>query len=186
MKVPSHEISCLACGNKKLVWPYQLNKAKYCSIRCGNLHRWKSPTVKMLTHVEKAQKAMSLSRIGIRHSEETKQRISESRIGKAVGSANPRWRGGITKLRIAIHGLPEYRRWRTKIFQKDDFSCQMCGKRGVYIEADHFPIPFRELIGNVKTAQQARFSVQLWNASGRTLCRPCHDTTKVFVSNQYV
>lgn len=57
--------------------------------------------------------------------------------------------------------------WRKSVFERDDYTCQMCNKRGGYIEADHIKpwAYFPEL----------RYS----RDNGRTLCRACHDTTKM-------
>lgn len=62
---------------------------------------------------------------------------------------------------------PEASEWRKEIFVRDDYTCQMCGKRGGYLEADHIKpwAYFPEL----------RFDLD----NGRTLCRPCHNTTKI-------
>jgi len=61
----------------------------------------------------------------------------------------------------------EAREWREAVFKRDDYTCQMCGVRGTYLEADHLKpwAYFPEL----------RYKVN----NGRTLCRPCHDTTKI-------
>lgn len=57
--------------------------------------------------------------------------------------------------------------WRKAVFERDDFTCQLCGKRGDYIEADHIK-PWAYFPG-------LRFEL----SNGRTLCRPCHDETKI-------
>lgn len=57
--------------------------------------------------------------------------------------------------------------WRQSVFQRDNFTCQTCQARGTYLEADHIKpwAYFPEL----------RFEL----SNGRTLCRPCHDQTKI-------
>lgn len=60
---------------------------------------------------------------------------------------------------------PAYRAWRTAVFQRDDWTCQECGARGVKIHADH--------IKPWATFPDLRY--QLTN--GRTLCVPCHVAT---------
>jgi 5-methylcytosine-specific restriction endonuclease McrA len=62
---------------------------------------------------------------------------------------------------------PEADKWRKKVFERDNWTCQFCGVRGGRLEADHIkPWAYFE---------ELRFSV----TNGRTLCRPCHDTTKM-------
>ncbi len=179
---------CQNCGKEFWAWDYRVGEgyAKYCSIKCANFGRWKNPTLKMMEHTKKAQKIAWKKRLGSKHTEKTKIKMSNNRKGKALKERNSRWRGGISNLRISIHGLPEYKLWRKHIFEKDDYTCQICKKRGDYLEVDHFPVPFRDLINGIKDAQEARKSKKLWKAKGRTLCRKCHNKTKIFVSNQYV
>lgn len=68
--------------------------------------------------------------------------------------------------RLARYSL-ETTTWRKAVFNRDDYTCQMCGVRGTYLEADHikpwayFPHLRHEL------------------SNGRTLCRKCHDGTKI-------
>ena len=62
----------------------------------------------------------------------------------------------------------EHRLWRTSVFQRDNYSCVECGKRGGKLCADHIKphCLFPEL----------RFDVD----NGRTLCEPCHKATDTF------
>jgi 5-methylcytosine-specific restriction endonuclease McrA len=57
--------------------------------------------------------------------------------------------------------------WRTSVFKRDDYTCQLCGIRGTYLEADHIKpwAYFPEL----------RFEL----SNGRTLCKTCHNKTKM-------
>lgn len=62
---------------------------------------------------------------------------------------------------------PEATAWRREVFERDDYTCQICGVRGAYLEADHIK-PFAYF-------PELRFEL----SNGRTLCRKCHDTTKI-------
>lgn len=55
--------------------------------------------------------------------------------------------------------------WRKSVFARDDYTCQLCGIRGGYIEADH--------IKSFAKHPELRFEL----SNGRTLCRPCHMKT---------
>jgi hypothetical protein len=58
---------------------------------------------------------------------------------------------------------PEYDIWRTAVFERDNFTCEKCGKRGGEIEAHH--------IKSYKKYPELRLDVD----NGMTLCKqPCH------------
>lgn len=78
------------------------------------------------------------------------------------GPANNRWRGGITPEVMRVRNSPEMRVWRMAVFQRDSFTCQICGQRGGDLNADHIQ-PFALF-------PHLRFEVD----NGRTLCVPCH------------
>lgn len=105
-------------------------------------------------------------------SEETKKKLS--------GANNHWWKGGITPLVKHIRYSFEYRQWRCDIFQRDDYTCQKCSKRGNIIHADHYPKSFSDIFADnsIKTMEDAKNCQEFWNINnGRTLCKPCHKET---------
>lgn len=83
------------------------------------------------------------------------------------GENSPNWIKDRTKLKCRPNGNRDHREWREEIFKRDDYTCQMCGTRGTYLEADHIkPWAYYPSL---------RFDL----SNGRTLCKKCHDTTKV-------
>jgi len=92
------------------------------------------------------------------------------------------WKGGITPLRISIRECFQYRQWRSDIFTRDDFTCQICGKRGGKINADHIKSFSLILAENyIRTIEDALDCEELWNINnGRTLCEDCHHNTDTF------
>lgn len=123
---------------------------------------------------EKWKQKMNL----LRQSKKYKERQSISQRG--VKGSN--WKGGITSLIKQIRQCFKYRQWRSDIFTRDDYTCQICGIRGTYLEADHFPKLFSTIFheNSIKSLDEALICEEFWNINnGRTLCRSCHDKTKL-------
>ena len=87
------------------------------------------------------------------------------------GKEHWNWNGGKSKKyrneRKEFMLRAPYKKWRKSVFERDDYTCQICRKRSsknnhVYIVADHIKpyALFKEL----------RLDV----SNGRTLCRGCH------------
>jgi len=47
------------------------------------------------------------------------------------------WKGGVTPKSVKDRNSGEYKLWRKSVFERDDYTCQKCGKRGVYLHAHH-------------------------------------------------
>jgi 5-methylcytosine-specific restriction endonuclease McrA len=121
------------------------------------------------------------------YSPDTRRRISIGHKGKVLSSTTRRrisaglsgpkshlWRGGITKDNHKIRDTVEMKLWREAVFQRDDWTCQICGKRGGQIEADH--------IKQFAYYPELRLDVN----NGRTLCRTCHLKTETFGRKQAI
>jgi hypothetical protein len=65
----------------------------------------------------------------------------------------------------------EYRRWRSDVFKRDDYTCQSCGTKGVPIQAHH--------IKSFSKFPELRFVAD----NGLTLCVPCHKKTDTYLKN---
>lgn len=138
---------------------------------------------------QKGHKCFS-NRIGIKMSEETKQKIREANVGKIIpqevrdkiskklknykkteehikkvgeaqrGEKHWNWKGG--KQRERHNGDWRYINWRIRVFKRDDFTCQCCKKVGGYLEAHH--------IKKWSDYLELRYETD----NGITLCRNCH------------
>jgi len=94
------------------------------------------------------------------------------------------WKGGITPLTHQIRNSFRYLQWRSDVFTRDDFTCQLCGVRGVYLEADHYLKQFAILLKeyDIKSLEEALACEELWNINnGRTLCKTCHKETDTYL-----
>lgn len=126
---------------------------------------------------EDTKRKLRLFRVGSKLSEATKRKISSSLRGKFLGPKGTNWKGGVTPLRHQIRSSFEYRQWRSDIFTRDDFTCLMCGARGVELHADHHPRAFAEILSenSITTFEDALQCSELWNINnGQTLCVVCH------------
>jgi len=98
--------------------------------------------------------------------------------GGRKGENHHNWKGGITPKTRTIRESLKYKQWRTSIFNRDDYTCQLCGERGGRLHVDHHPIPFHKLFHELNTtlgAEKADEFQPLWDISnGRTLCKACH------------
>ena len=82
--------------------------------------------------------------------------------------ANHNWKGGITPMYIKLRQSPEYKAFRTAVFERDDYVCQDCSQRGGKLSVDHIkPFAFYEELRYVLS-------------NGRTLCWECHKKTPTF------
>ena len=89
---------------------------------------------------------------------------------RTSGPNSNNWKGGISGENSRIRSSKEYAEWRKAVFQRDRFTCIICGHRSKYdyrkgekcdIRADHIK-PFCKF-------PELRFDVD----NGRTLCLPC-------------
>lgn len=135
-------------------------------------------------HSEETKRKISLSNKG-RHwklSEEAKKHIGEAKIGNKnclgrhyseetkrkmsiaqKGDKSYSWKGGITPINELIRGSAEFENWRKAIFERDNYTCQLCGdSKGGNLEAHH--------IEKFANYPEKRFNIN----NGMTLCKNCH------------
>jgi predicted HNH restriction endonuclease len=91
-----------------------------------------------------------------------KRKLSLAKIGKC-GELSNNWRGGVS---VDAHSLtdPKYKKWRSAVFERDNWTCQTCGARG-YVEPHH--------IKRWADYKELRYEV----TNGVTLCKECHKLT---------
>lgn len=98
---------------------------------------------------------------------DAKIKMRNAKLGKYEKNANS-WRGGKTSERKLEMSRDKYKKWRQTIFERDNYTCQFCKKRGGELEVDHI-LPW-------STHKELRYSID----NGRVLCKPCHKTTDTY------
>lgn len=123
---------------------------------------------------EESAEKIRKARTGTKASNETRLKMSSKRKGKnnpmwgkkrpeMSGNKNPHWKGGVYPKNMALRHSLEYKIWRRAVFERDCYTCQICGeKSNGNIEADHIK-PF-------SLYPELRFAID----NGRTLCEGCH------------
>jgi hypothetical protein len=126
---------------------------------------------------ETGRKNISLAHKGLKMTLET---IQKRRLTQ-LGSKSHLWKGGITPITSKIRSSIKYREWRQKVFIRDDFTCQKCGKRGGELHAHHKK-EFYKIIQEIKQNlplmdlyEAAMIYTVLWDiGNGETQCGKCH------------
>ena len=111
---------------------------------------------------------------GRKHSLETKLKMSIVKKGiifsdnwrRNMGHKKDKhwnWQGGITSETLSLRKSIDLKLWRETVFNRDNYICQMCGKKGSgNLQADH-KLPF-------SIYPELRFDIN----NGQTLCINCH------------
>ena len=89
------------------------------------------------------------------------------------GAESFNWKGGVSAENELARKRCEYASWRTAVFERDDYTCQVCGTRGGALRSHH--------INNFAEHENERLDV----ANGVTLCQGCHSKFHAVFSNRH-
>lgn len=156
------------CFSKKEGRIIASKKQEFCSHQCSLRYRnkYKNPAQTPQARKINSEKAKLRDHSHLR-TPGARRKMSETISGK--GHWN--WQGGKTPENKRRRNLAEYQVWRISIFERDNYTCVFCGKRGGYLEADHIK-PWAKYP-----------ELRLSKENGRTLCKPCHKTTDTYAGN---
>lgn len=89
-------------------------------------------------------------------------RAHRFRPGQLAGAKHHNWKGGITRQQTKLRNSERGVAWRKSVFERDNYTCVQCGKRGSDLVADH--------IKGFALHPELRFEL----SNGRTLCGDCN------------
>lgn len=113
-------------------------------------------------HNAESKKKQSMSKKGIKKSDDFKIKMSAIQQGIEVYN----WNGFATTEKTRSRKSIELKEWRIKCFERDNYTCQMCGKKGGTLHCHH--------IKTFSKHPSLRFDI----SNGITLCsEPCHKKT---------
>ena len=190
---------CEECGKmfKIAIWRKESNRGRFCSKKCKDIvaskskkgvkrppfsDEWKANIGKATLKRINCNKGRLLGPNGRKGmklgplSDETREKLRQSHLGPKAYN----WKGGRRKVVKAIRETYKYRQWRSKIFERDNWTCQTCNTRGCYLEAHHI-YKFSKILDDetILTVEQSMGKSRLWDISnGVTLCKDCHNLTK--------
>lgn len=166
--------------------------SKYCSLKCRDSDPdYQSRRAASISVAQKGRplsgawrKALSDARMGMKFTKEHCENISKAVTGRPnpmkglktgkpswnrgmsadwmKGDKNSNWKGGITPENHSIRGSVEFSVWRTAVFARDGFTCQITKLKGCRLAAHH--------ILNFASHPELRFVVE----NGITLAEDLH------------
>ncbi len=154
------EFQCKYCN--KLFENYKSNNPKYCSKKCFyKSHIKRMSGIKNPFYGKTFSKGSMIKR--------TESRIKTD--GYQAWNKNDN-----TPIKKAIRGIRKYYDWRKAVFERDNYTCQDCFKKGGKLHAHHIihvSLIFKEY--NIKTIEEALKCEILWDKdNGITLCQKHH------------
>lgn len=146
--------SCEYC-DKKLTKKQQYNHQRFCSSKCRSLKLPMPPRPSRAGSIpwNKGLTKMTDERLKV---------MAENRTGEK----NWMYVHGKSKAHRTSWQTSVHKAWRKAVFDRDDYTCQLCFTKGGTLQADH--------IKCFAHHEDVRYDVD----NGRTLCVDCHKTTK--------
>lgn len=150
-KLPTITKKCRHCKKQFSYQQYTtIPERKYCSVYCS---------------VNGTAKQRSITVSGAGNPRYGKSPWNKGKIGVQKGKRgieNHFWKGGISDESHKARTSSKWKSWRKKVFERDDYTCQICKVRSGELIPHH--------IKRFKTHKKLRYNIN----NGKTLCKKCH------------
>lgn len=160
---------CEICGSVFSVKPSHYYKRVTCSKKCLSQHRKLSIGEKSGKYEGIVKKCIVCgNEFHTKKSHYSRRKCCSKKCyalfqrTALTNEKNANWRGGLSSEGLKIRSSANYKEWRFAVFTRDNFSCALCGAKGVYINAHHI----KRFVDN----QSLRLDIN----NGVTLCENCH------------
>jgi len=168
-------VVCLFCKKPFVTWVSLIRRGdgKYCGKGCYHKGRIGG------TISEKHRQAIIKANTGKKLTDKTKNLLRKINLGNVPTNkgvkyglefrlkvSRGRLKGRIPTepLRKSLRSIELMRRWRSEIFQRDNWTCQLCCQIGNQINADHYPKSFAQIINEfkIRTLEEAINCGDVW------------------------
>jgi len=176
----AHISNCANCGKELKRLPCRSKGRNYCDNKCQMEYEYKNNIRDGKEIAQKAHEVLRKKGHYKRNNDYLYERNPAKSIevrNKLSGKNNWNWKGGVTPLYSLIRNCFEYRQWRSDVFTRDKYTCQICGDdRGGNLQAHH-KTAFINILNKyeITTFEEALKCEALWNINnGITYCDKCH------------
>ena len=140
----------------------------FCSRKCSATHNGAKTDIKEKFAKAKIGKTPWNKGLKMWENKEHPKGTKGMKFPQNAGENSRFWKGGISTINEKERKSTKCKDWKKSVFERDNYTCVDCGKKGGELNADHIK-PFALF-------KELRFDVN----NGRTLCVECHYKTDTY------